>query len=33
MDDIHTANADAANGDYYGFGQNIGYAVFVALQP
>jgi hypothetical protein len=33
MDDIHTANADAATGDYYGFGQNIGDAVFVALQP
>jgi len=33
MDDIHTANADAANGDYFGFGENIGDAVFVALQP
>lgn len=33
MDDIHTANADATAGDYYGFGQGIGSAVFVALQP
>lgn len=33
MNDIHTANTDATTGDYYGFGQNIGDAVFVALQP
>ncbi len=33
MTAIHTANTEAANGDYFGFGENIGDAVFIALQP
>lgn len=33
MDDIHTANTNAAAGNYYLFGEFIGDAVFVALQP
>ncbi len=33
MGDISTANTDASQGNYYGFGQNIAAAVFVALQP
>ncbi len=33
MTAINTANTDAAAGDYFGFGENLGDAVFVALQP
>lgn len=33
MTAIHTANTDAASGNYFGFGENIGDAVFIALQP
>ena len=33
MTAIHTANTEAAEGDYFGFGENIGDAVFIALQP
>ena len=33
MTAINTANTDAAAGNYFGFGENIGDAVFIALQP
>ncbi len=33
MTAINTANQDAAAGNYFGFGENIGDAVFIALQP
>lgn len=33
MDDIHTANEMASQGHYYGFGEYIADAVFIALQP
>jgi len=33
MSDFQVANADASQGDYYGFGENMGNAVFTALQP
>ena len=33
MNAMDTANTDAAAGDYFGFGENLGDAVFIALQP
>jgi hypothetical protein len=33
MNALNTANTDAANGDYYGYGQNLADAAFIALQP
>lgn len=33
MTALNNANIDASTGDYYGFGENIADAVFVALQP
>lgn len=33
MTAINTANTDAAAGNFFGFGENIGDAVFIALQP
>jgi hypothetical protein len=33
MTAINTANTDVAAGNYFGFGENIGDAVFIALQP
>jgi t-SNARE complex subunit (syntaxin) len=33
MTAINTANQDATAGNYFGFGENIGDAVFIALQP
>lgn len=33
MTALNTANADAVKGDYFGYGQNIADAAFIALQP
>jgi len=33
MTALNTANTDAANGDYYGYGENLADAAFIALQP
>ena len=33
MTALNTANTDAANGDYFGYGENIADAAFIALQP
>jgi hypothetical protein len=33
MTALNTANLDANAGDYYGFGENMADAVFIALQP
>jgi hypothetical protein len=33
MNALNTANTDAAKGDYYGYGQNLADAAFIALQP
>jgi len=33
MTDINEANTDASTGNYYGFGENLGEAMMVALQP
>ena len=33
MTAMNTANTDAAAGNYFGFGENLGDAVFIALQP
>ena len=33
MTALNTANTDAASGDYYGYGENLADAAFIALQP
>lgn len=33
MTALNTANTDAAKGDYYGYGENLADAAFIALQP
>jgi len=33
MSALNTANTDAASGDYFGYGENLADAAFIALQP
>ncbi len=33
MNALHTANTDAANCDFFGYGENLADAAFIALQP